>query len=355
MALAADDPVVLGLADLGLPDLPEPPEGLVALDDVWLVPGANGLYAADGRPIHDTFLRRGFDLAHYPHGVPQDLDAGRLDAEAASEPLDRVVFVRHAGMSHFGHLLTECAASLGPLLEHPQGLEGMAGVGAVLAVPARSSPSCPVVAELLGLPPHRVIGTAGLEGPLRVRHGLVPLPSMMNRHGVARRHFGHVRRLLARLHGIDPGLATPAADRGEKLYLSRARLPPTARRVVDEEALEAELAGRGWRIEHPERLSLARQLECLAAARTIAGPLGSALHLLMAFGEQVGRRRLIGLGQPVEQSNPNVALQAARQGLPFRHVACLVKDAVDGKDLRLLTPPGRLAACLDSLAAASAW
>lgn len=353
--IAADDVVVLQLADLGLPGLPEPPEGLLALDDVWLVPNAHGLYDAGGRPIRESFLRRGFALDHYPHGRPGDLDPERLAAESGAEALERIVFVRHAGMLHFGHLLTECAASLGPLLEHPGGLDGVAGGDAVLVMPVRAAPSCAAVADLLRLAPDRVVCTAALEGPVRARRALVVLPSMMNRHGIARRHFGHVRRLLARLHGIDLTEATPVTDRGEKLYLSRTRLPPAARRVTGEEELERELAGRGWRIEHPERLSLARQLECLAAARTVAGCLGSALHLLMAFGEQIGRRRLIGLGPSADVSNPNVALQAARQGLPLRHVVCLEQEPAPGGNLRLIAPAVRVAACLDGLATDDGW
>jgi capsular polysaccharide biosynthesis protein len=355
MTNASDMPVVLGLADLGLPDLPEPPAGLIALDDVRLLPGANGLHDAGGRPIRESFLRRGFDLDHYPHARPEAVDAALVAAEAVATTLERIVFVQHAGMSHFGHLLTECAASLGPLLEDPRGLDGVGGAGAVLVVPARSSPSSAAVADLLGLPPQRVLSPAAFAGAVRARHAFVPRPSMVNRHGLARRHFGHVRRLLSRLHGVDLERATPAADRGEKLFLSRARLPSTARRIVGEEELERALASRGWRIEHPERLPLDRQLEALAAARTIAGSLGSALHLLMAFGEDVGRRRLLALGQGADRSNPNVALQAGRQGLPYRHLVCLDRDLAGGTDLRFLMPPDRIAACLDRLATGPDW
>jgi hypothetical protein len=201
------------------------------------------------------------------------------------------------------------------------------------------------------LPVGRVMSTAALEKPVRAAHVVIPRPSMMNRHGLARRHFGHVRRLLARLHGVDAELAAlSGADRGEKLYLSRSRLAPEARHVLEEEQLERALAAAGWRIVYPEQLPLAAQLAHLAAARTIAGSVGSALHLLMAFGEAFGERRLVALGQSVERSNPNVALQVARQGLPFRHVVCLERVSSAEKNLRFLMPPARVAACLDSLA-----
>lgn len=94
----------------------------------------------------------------------------------------------------------------------------------------------------------------------------------------------------------------------------------------------------------------------LAAARTVAGALGSALHLLMAFGESSGQRRLIALGGPLpNDSNPNVALQAARQGIPFRHVVCLEPDPLLRKRMRFMTSSACIAARLDALALDLRW
>jgi hypothetical protein len=62
----ADDPVVLELDDFRFPAVAEPPDGVIVERDVWVRPGANGLYDASGQPIVDSFLRRGFDLGHYP-------------------------------------------------------------------------------------------------------------------------------------------------------------------------------------------------------------------------------------------------------------------------------------------------
>lgn len=352
----ADEPVILELGDFRFPAIPEPPEGVIVHHNVWLRPGANGLYDAGGQPIAESFLRRGFDLSHYPHGRPEPVESTTLAAMAAEESLERVVYVPYAAMTHFGHLLTEFAGNVGTLLEHVDGLDRIGGVGSVLVVPARAASSREAVAELLGLPANRLISTASLVKPVRVRQAFIPRPSMMNRHGLARRHFGHVRRLLGRLYGVDAELATLSGpDRGEKIYLSRSRLPPDARHILDEETLEQELTGAGWRIVYPEQLPLAEQMRQLAAARIIAGGVGSALHLLMAFGEDFGRRRLIALGQAADRSNPNVALQAARQGLPFRHVVCLDRDSPAEKNLRFLMPPARVAASLDALAEDLAW
>ena len=352
----AIEPVVVGLPDFRLPAIPEPPEGVVLRRDVWLLPGANGVYDASGAPIVESFLRRGFDLGHYPHGRPEPVDGASLAPDAAGEELDQIVYVPYAAMTHFGHMLTEFAGNLGPFIEHADGLDRIGGVESVLVVPPRAASSSAALAQLLGLPETRLFSTASLSRPMRARQVVIPRPSMMNRHGLARRHFGHVRRLLSRLHGVDAQLAAlEDDDRGEKLYLSRSRLADDARHILGEEQLERDLTDLGWRVVYPEQLSLADQLGCLAAARTIAGGAGSALHLLMAFGESFGRRRLVSLGQAAHLSNPNIALQAARQGLPFRHIVCMDRHPASKKDLRLLASTGRIAACLDALASDSPW
>lgn len=353
-----DEPVVLQVADFGLPEMAEPPDGVLEFRDVVLWPGVNGLFDACGTPILESCVRRGFALDDYPHGQLDPLDAPRLARAGAGESLERIVYLPYARMVHFGHLLTEFAGSVGALLEHPQGLDGIGGEGSVLVVSARSRESTAALAGLLGVPVQRVRSTADLPDPARALVAVVPRPSMFNRHGLATRHFGHVRHVLDRLFGVGPNLAALATTRGVgKLYLSRSRLPAEMRRIRDEEAMEADLERQGWRVVHPQELSVAEQLECLAAAHTIAGCVGSALHLLMAFGAHAGGRRLITLGAAVELTNPNFVLQAARQGMPFRHIVCLEMGS-DGGDgtatghgMRFTSSPNRVARCVESLAA----
>ncbi|MFM9010343.1 MAG: glycosyltransferase 61 family protein [Planctomycetota bacterium] len=350
-----EEPIVLRVADFGLPEIAEPPDGMVELRNSVLWPGANGLHDSAGRPIEESCLRRGFALDYYPHGRPEPLDAPSRALAAASDPFRRIVYLPYARMVHFGHLLTEFAGNVGPLLAHPQGVDGIGGEDCVLMVSARSHGSTAALAELLGVPVQRVRSTADLSGPARAVAAVIPRPSMMNRHGLATRHFSHVRHVLDRLFGVGPRLATLAETSGVgKLYLSRSRLAPGMRRIRDEEAMEADLARRGWRILHPQELPVAEQLEGLAAAHTIAGCVGSALHLLMAFGEGAGGRRLIALGSTVSRTNPNVVLQAARQRVPFRHVVCLEPEADAASspvhEFGFMMSPTRIAERLDALA-----
>lgn len=357
MVTDLDDPVVLRVADFGLPETAELPGGVLKLDNVLLSPGGNGLHDSSGRPIPESCLRRGFALELYPHGRPEPLAPASLRLAPSAERLERVVYLPYARMAHFGHLLTELAGNVGELLDHPRGVVGMAGERSIVVVPARFHASIAALAELLKLPSRRVMSTAALSGMTWADEAVIPRPSMINRHGLSSRHFGHVCHVLDRIYGIGPRLAALTAVTGRgKLYLSRSRLSPGMRRVRDEEALERELERLAWRVVHPQELPLAGQLEALATAHTVAGCVGSALHLLMAFGESVRGRRLIALGEGVERTNPNVVLQAARQRMPFRHVVCMVAGSVQGdeaspnEDLKFTTSPVRVARCVDALA-----
>lgn len=352
-----DDLPTLRVADFGLPVVPELPGGMLSFGDVLLWPGVNGLFDAEGRLIEESCLRRGIALRNYPNGRPGPLDPTQVALASAAEPLERIAYLPFARMDHFGHILTEFAGHVGGLLEDPRGLDGVAGGRSVLVVSARCHAASGPLADLLGLPADRVLSTADLSGPTRAREALIPRPSMINRHGIAARHFRHVWRVLDRLHGVGPHLANLAAASGRaRLYLSRSRLPPGVRRIREEKVLEDELRRLGWRVAHPQELSIAEQLDHLADARTIAGCVGSALHLLMAFGERAGGRRMIALGSGVKQTGLNLVLQASRQGMPFRQVVCLEADPdspetnLNRRMQRFTTSPDRIARCLERLA-----
>jgi hypothetical protein len=66
--------------------------------------------------------------------------------------VERAVFAPHANLDHFGHLLAEFTARIGPLLAHPDGLDGVGG--------------------LLGIDPSRIVHAVVGTEPVRIRFGV---------------------------------------------------------------------------------------------------------------------------------------------------------------------------------------
>ena len=144
---------VLDLEDRGITAGPEPPEGTRNLVDVWLHPGSNGLHDADGHPIVETFLRRGADRKSFPHGNAGTVVPVPPAVVPRMPTVERGVFTPHAHLGRFGRLRTEFAAHVGPVLAHPEGLDGIGGPGASLVAAARFASQFGALAELLAFPP----------------------------------------------------------------------------------------------------------------------------------------------------------------------------------------------------------
>jgi hypothetical protein len=79
------------------------------------------------------------------------------------------------------------------------------------------------------------------------------------------------------------------------------------------------------------------------------------MRLLVAFGNGIGRRRLLALGPAGDVANRNAPPQAARQRLPCRMVTGLEPSTLQGKLQRFLLPPEELTAIIDGLAGDREW
>jgi len=103
-------------------------------------------------------------------------------------------------------------------------------------------------------------------------------------------------------------------------------------------------------------------LRLLAQAQIIAGCVGSAMHLLMYFGEALAGRPLIGLGPTDRRLNRNFVYQFQQQRLDYRQISCLDRNpdcpkralGVHVQDLRLSVAAPRLAEAIETLAEAMA-
>lgn len=320
-----------------------------------VLPGAHGLVDETGQPLTASWLRRGADLERLPYPLPPPTGAA---APVAAETVDTLVFLPYVEFGHFGHMLTETAAWLGPLLDPGRDWLAAAGNDAVLMVGAQAAPALAELEHLLPASPRRWRCSAALTAPLRARRALLPLPSMRNGHSIRPEHPRHLRLLLQRRLGPTVRLPPPSAGEanGSRVYLSRSRLAPPCRRVVGEERLEQALRERGWTIAWPETQSMPEQLRQLRDASVIAGPHGSALHLLLYFGASIAGRTVISLyGRDLKLST-TYQLQACLQKLNWLVLGCLEPDPACPRqtnverDKLLLAEPEVLAELIDRLA-----
>src|SRR5690606_35627158 len=114
--------------------------------------------------------------------------------------------------------------------------------------------------------------------------------------------------------------AAAGAEGGEKLYISRARLPAVRGGVLGEEVIEDTLARAGYEIFHPELHPLEVQIARYKAAKTVVALDGSALHLA-AFVMPRGSR----VAMIKRRSSANVS-DYLRQ---FRSFLAVVPDVID--------------------------
>ncbi len=352
----------LTLQTVGRPDGPathQPGCHRQELGPALLLPGGQGLIDPEGRLLEATCLRRGGDLERFPFPQPEWIARSELASLSSSAvPVSTLVFLPYVEFEHFGHWLTETAAWLGPLLD--PGLDWLAAAGdqAVLMVSAQAAPALAELESLLPAAPRRWRSSSSLETPLRAERVLMPVPSMRNGHSIQAEHPRHLRLLVERRLGPAVRLPPPIAGEpdGSRLYLSRSRLDSSCRMILGEEALEQELRRRGWRIAWPETQPLAEQLQQLRYASVVAGPRGSALHLLLYFGRSLAGRSVITLSAAEVSPSSTYHLQASLQGLRWLAFGCLRADPHGVKprnvecDMVMLEEPAQLADRLDRLA-----
>jgi capsular polysaccharide biosynthesis protein len=171
---------------------------------------------------------------------------------------------------HFGHFLVESTARLWAI-DHVKGrLDG------ILYLPYRGQVG-PVEQAMAG---HAGFFAAlGIDLPLKT----VGQPTRVDDLILPELGFGWEDRFAGspayRAFMMSRLSAAAAPEGGEKLYISRARLPAVRGGVLGETVIEENLARAGFEIFHPERHPIATQIARYRAARTVVALDGSALHL----------------------------------------------------------------------------
>ncbi|WP_157971213.1 glycosyltransferase family 61 protein [Pseudogemmobacter bohemicus] len=212
---------------------------------------------------------------------------------------------------HFGHFLVESSArlwALDHLAEPPESILYLPYRGDVKAIEKAIKGQAPFF-KLLGIDiPVRTFGDVQ-----RVERLIVPELGF----GWLERYAGSPAYrdfMQSRLRAAAP------AEGGEKLYVSRARLPAIKGGILGEKVIEENLERAGFEIFHPERHPLEVQIARYKAAKVIVALDGSALHLAAYVMPPGGRVAMI-----LRRSSANIA----DYDLQFRNFIGVTPDVIN--------------------------
>lgn len=268
---------------------------------------------------HDTRLACGVLLADRSYCALSRgwIRAGRWTPPprlAPGEPVDRLpgrhLFAGHM-RGHFGHFLVESTARIWALPALEDRLDGVIYLpyrGAVKPTERAIEAMAPFFARLGLSLPIRTFGTA-----VEVEELHVPELGFgwLERYAGSPAYRRFMRERLGR--GIAP-------EGGEKLYVSRSRLPSQRGGILGETVIEENLARAGFEVFHPEKHPLEVQIARYKAAREIVALDGSALHLAAFFLREGGRVAIV-----LRRSKAN----AADYVLQYRSFCGVTPDVID--------------------------
>ena len=224
---------------------------------VWVAPAFGVAVAADGGVFRATAgpllpYRRG--LGELPGAVGSG-DAWSLQFEDEAPRLEAAALWRGWGGSfNYGHYLLDALPALLALEE----------AGLLSGAPPVSGPLQPWARDLLALAFPGLQPVESRAPWIRVEKAVWSTAMDHNLH----RPGPLMLRLRERLLGPPDGPPL-------RLYFSRRGL--SGRILVNEAALEAALRSRGYRVVHPERLSIAEQVALARRAEVVVGASGAAM------------------------------------------------------------------------------
>jgi hypothetical protein len=267
-------------------DLPDP----TPMPQPFIRKRSNLLMTRDGEITCGSLMK--------DHFVPPALDLVGVDEWEARLPavMDEIsepVVYADLICAHFGHALVDTPARLWyrfePSLQMLRSLKlvGFGTHGLGRRIEMRRPKDWPryikVLLGALEISPHDVVL---IDRPTRCRSLFVP-----KRLSPLFSDFGFSGRYNRTMQTIGDVLATSSSPRAQRrIYLSRSKLDPTLRGLLDGQELVIEdmFRQRGFEIVHPETLSLPEQVQAVRGATHIAGCVGSNMHL-MVFARNAGK------------------------------------------------------------------
>jgi hypothetical protein len=196
--------------------------------------------------------------------------------------------------NHIGHIICDGLAGFWFIREHPD----LPILWHWLDI-ARSHAAWPTLLDeiwqIVGLDKH---AHHIIKSPITVDHVILPESGFMAPDVLHRRQA----RALASLPPATPFI-------GNRVWLSRSKLPDQFGRIKREEEVEAVLGTRGWTIVYPEEVPVAGKVNLFATAGIIAGFLASAFHTVLLSTSP--RARLILIDRPgVDHTNYDAVARA---------------------------------------------
>jgi capsular polysaccharide biosynthesis protein len=185
--------------------------------------------------------------------------------------------------THFGHFLTETLGGCWHVLQDVLDSDHISDRPSMVIVKhLKGSRNDPLIRMLRDS--CTVVFDDELPNLTYVECLLAASPTIVNRNAISPQHFAEVRRYFEYRLGTPFMEHLQSIPSENKVYISRSRLPAFCRHLKDEDELEKHLCYHGWKIFHPQEHSLEDQLLAYAGAQVISGSIGSAFHMLMAFG-----------------------------------------------------------------------
>jgi len=285
--------------------------------DAYFWPEYRSAYGHDGRLIETSVLVRGPEGFRRPFDAPSSISPSFLQTNIPV--VDNAIYAGYI-FSHYGHFLTESLARLWPLLLKESMLE--AGIDfpvKLLFCQGTKMPLCEanssLLRELQNILDCQVIL---IDDPTYVRHLLVPEQAMVHNWKL----YNVFASLTAELGRAIVRTGNPSMPNGmgSYVYLSRSKLDPILRNILNEHELEWELRNEGFTIVHPETLTLADQVCILNAADVVVGSIGSAFHTMLL--SEVCGKTIIYLTMPGEVNRNYVNIDTV-SGVKSHYVHCL--------------------------------
>lgn len=230
------------------------PPGVVEMENLLFVPGWRCLFTKDGRRVEETV-----SLGSYPGIRP--ITAAKLAKHdppetpvRAEQVIDEVVTFGGPTIPHYGHHLTDGMARKWWSDDNPSLI---------------TAPPSEYQNRLYEMGTQRRLICP--DRPTLFRRVVVPLPSILSDGVIHDVHDLEHRRIA------ENAMLMSDFDPGARVYISRSRLNGV-RSVEGEEQIEALLERAGYRIVHPQELSIPDQIAVFNRAQVIVGCSGSAMH-----------------------------------------------------------------------------